>query len=112
LKRGGNSEGYVANEVETEQIVHNASISSFKKGFFTSFVHTRGSIPLYWSQDPKQVPKPPINIDFVDPFATIAARHFEQLLSRFGAPILILNLVKVVIYACIDDRSLKVLQKI
>ncbi len=24
--------GYVANEVETEQIVHNASISSFKKG--------------------------------------------------------------------------------
>jgi hypothetical protein len=28
--------GYVANEVETEQIVHNASISSFQKGYFTS----------------------------------------------------------------------------
>lgn len=61
LKRGGTNEGYVANEVETEQIVHNSSVSSFSKGFFTSFVHARGSIPLFWSQDPKQVPKPPIN---------------------------------------------------
>ncbi|CAF0829465.1 unnamed protein product [Brachionus calyciflorus] len=94
LKRGGTNEGYVANEVETEQIVHNGSVSSFQKGYFTSFVHTRGSIPCFWSQDPKAVPKPPINIDVVDPFATVAARHFRQLLSRFGAPVIILNLVK------------------
>lgn len=60
LKRGGTSEGYVANEVESEQIVHNGSISSFERGYFTSFVHTRGSIPCFWSQDPKAVPKPPI----------------------------------------------------
>jgi len=95
LKRGGTNEGYVANEVETEQIVHNALISSFQKGFYTSFVHVRGSIPLFWSQDPKAVPKPPINIDIVDPFATVAARHFRQLFSRFGAPMIILNLVKI-----------------
>ena len=94
LKRGGTNEGYVANEVETEQIVHNACISSFNKGKFTSFVHVRGSIPLFWSQDPKQVPKPPINIDIVDPFATVSAQHFKQLLSRFGGPLVILNLVK------------------
>lgn len=94
LKRGGNNEGFVANEVETEQIVHNASISSFEKGYFTSFVFCRGSIPLFWSQDPKQVPKPPINIDIVDPFATVAAKHFKQLIQRFGAPIIVLNLVK------------------
>lgn len=60
LKRGGSHEGYVANEVETEQIVHSGHTSSFDKGYFTSFVHCRGSIPLFWSQDPKQVPKPPI----------------------------------------------------
>ncbi|RNA31050.1 Polyphosphoinositide phosphatase [Brachionus plicatilis] len=94
LKRGGTNEGYVANEVETEQIVHNGSISSFEKGYFTSFVHTRGSIPCFWSQDPKAVPKPPIVIGNVDPFATVAARHFKQLFSRFGAPVIILNLVK------------------
>lgn len=95
LKRGGTNEGYVANEVETEQIVHNASVSSFEKGFYTSFVHTRGSIPLFWSQDPKAVPKPPINIDIVDPFATVASRHFKLLMHRFGAPLIILNLVKI-----------------
>ena len=81
LKRGGNNLGYVANEVETEQIVHKASVSSFRKGHFTSFVHVRGSIPLFWSQDPKAVPKPPINIDVVDPFAVIASKHFKQLLN-------------------------------
>jgi hypothetical protein len=64
LKRGGCNEGYVANEVETEQIVHNGCISSFEKGYFTSFVHMRGSIPLFWSQDPKVMPKPPITSNF------------------------------------------------
>ena len=34
-------------------------------------------------------------VDLVDPFASVAARHFEQLLSRLGGPIIILNLVKV-----------------
>lgn len=94
LKRGGTRDGYVANEIETEQIVHNSSVSSFRKGLFTSFVQMRGSIPVQWSQDPKQVPKPPIQIDFKDPFGTLAANHFEILLKRFGAPIVILNLVK------------------
>lgn len=75
--------------------MHNASVSSFTKGNYTSFVHTRGSIPLFWSQDPKAVPKPPITIDIVDPFATVAARHFKQLINRFGAPLIILNLVKI-----------------
>ena len=40
------------------------------------------------------MPKPPIIIDIVDPFATVAAKHFKQLIQRFGAPILVLNLVK------------------
>ncbi|CAF1306127.1 unnamed protein product [Rotaria sp. Silwood1] len=94
LKRGGNSKGYVANEVETEQILHDASLSSLGKSHFTSYVQLRGSVPAFWSQDPKQVPKPPIVIDLNDPTYVVASQHFRQLFYRYGSPILILNLVK------------------
>ena len=46
--------------METEQIVHDASLSSLGKSHFTSYVQLRGSVPAFWSQDPRQVPKPPI----------------------------------------------------
>jgi len=39
-------------------------------------------------------PRPPIEISVVDPFFTAAARHFDDLFSRYGAPIMILNLIK------------------
>ncbi|XBW36319.1 hypothetical protein QEN19_001901 [Hanseniaspora menglaensis] len=62
LKRGISNEGYVANEVESEQIVSNSSITSFHdnqednikfygNNKYTSFLQHRGSIPLNWSQD-------------------------------------------------------------
>ncbi|ODM99498.1 Polyphosphoinositide phosphatase [Orchesella cincta] len=95
LKRGANFEGNVANEVETEQIVFDSSVSSFHRGKFTSFVQMRGSIPAHWSQDiAKMVPKPPIGIDLADPYAETAGKHFGELLSRFGSPIVVVNLVK------------------
>ena len=56
-------QGEVANEVETEQIVHCASISSMRHAPFTSYVQHRGSVPLHWEQDisANVVPsKPPI----------------------------------------------------
>ena len=40
----------MANEVETEQIVNDASVLSFKSGRFTSYVQLRGSVPSFWSQ--------------------------------------------------------------
>lgn len=43
-------QGNVANEVETEQIVHDASVLSFNSGLFTSYVQLRGSVPSFWSQ--------------------------------------------------------------
>nr|XP_037282009.1 polyphosphoinositide phosphatase-like [Rhipicephalus microplus] len=95
LKRGANCEGDVANEVETEQIVHDSSVSSFTSGNFTSFVQVRGSIPFSWSQDiSKMVPKPAINLDLVDPYCFAAGRHFNLLLRQYGAPVVVLNLVK------------------
>ncbi|CDQ82664.1 unnamed protein product [Oncorhynchus mykiss] len=61
LKRGANCEGDVANEVETEQIIHDASVMSFTAGSYSSYVQVRGSVPLYWSQDiSTMMPKPPI----------------------------------------------------
>ncbi|KAK4042800.1 SacI homology domain-containing protein [Parachaetomium inaequale] len=103
LKRGANDLGYVANDVETEQIVSEAMTTSFHapgpKFFanptYTSYVQHRGSIPLYWTQDNTGVtPKPPIELNLVDPFYTAAALHFDNLFERYGAPVYVLNLIK------------------
>ena len=114
------SQGYVANDVETEQIVSEMLTTSFHapgpKPFanpnYTSYVQHRGSIPLYWTQDNTGVtPKPAIesrcrirsvrclltlnSVNLIDPFYSAAAQHFDNLFDRYGAPIFVLNLVKV-----------------
>ncbi|KJR87900.1 FIG4 protein [Sporothrix schenckii 1099-18] len=103
LKRGANDLGYVANDVETEQIVSEASTTSFhspgRRLFanpqYTSYVQHRGSIPLYWTQENTGVtPKPPIELNLVDPFYSAAALHFDNLFARYGGPIYVLDLVK------------------
>jgi hypothetical protein len=38
--------------------------------------------------------KPPIKIDRRDPFASAAALHFDELLQKYGFPLIVLNLVK------------------
>lgn len=104
LKRGVNTQGYVANEVETEQIVTDMILTPFHKsgqGFFdsdryTSFVQHRGSIPLYWIQEASNLTaKPPIEINVVDPYFSPAALHFDRLFQRYGGgTIQVLNLIK------------------
>lgn len=47
---GANDNGDTANEVETEQIVHDASTLSHRSGRFTSVLQLRGSVPIYWMQ--------------------------------------------------------------
>nr|XP_027194966.1 polyphosphoinositide phosphatase-like [Dermatophagoides pteronyssinus] len=95
LKRGANCDGFPANEVETEQIVHDGNISSFRYGLFSSFVQLRGSVPVYWSQNSaKMTPKPSINIDINDPLFEAAGKHFNNLLYNYGSPVIVLNLVK------------------
>ena len=103
LKRGVNDLGYVANDVETEQIVANTMNTSyhpsekqtFRTPTYTSFVQHRGSIPLFWTQDTSRVsPKPAIELNFVDPYYSAAALHFDDLFQRYGTPVTVLNLVK------------------
>ncbi|KAH7327836.1 SacI homology domain-containing protein [Stachybotrys elegans] len=103
LKRGANDLGYVANDVETEQIVSESVTTSFHapgpelycNPHYTSYVQHRGSIPLYWTQDNTGVtPRPPIELNLVDPFYVAAALHFDNLFERYGAPIYAVNLIK------------------
>lgn len=42
-RRGVDTEGHVANYVETEQLIH-------VHNHTLSFVQTRGSVPVFWSQ--------------------------------------------------------------
>jgi hypothetical protein len=37
----------------------------------------------------------PIIVNLVDPFFSAAALHFDDLFQRYGAPVIVLNLVKV-----------------
>ena len=75
LKRGMNASGSVANDVETEQIVWDMySTPSLITGNFTAFVQRRGSIPLFWSQDPSTrgvVGKPAVIVDIVETGTTL-----------------------------------------
>ncbi|MCJ1396760.1 phosphatidylinositol-3,5-bisphosphate 5-phosphatase [Xylographa bjoerkii] len=95
--------GYVANDVETEQIVSEMLTTSFHapgpklyaNPNYTSYVQHRGSIPLFWAQDSTGVtPKPDIELNLVDPFYGAAALHFDNLFERYGSPVFVLNLVK------------------
>ncbi|XP_071449003.1 phosphatidylinositol-3-phosphatase SAC1-B isoform X2 [Hetaerina americana] len=83
--RGVDSEGQVANFVETEQIVE-------YNGDRSSFVQIRGSIPLFWSQYPnlKYKPRPKLspNVNHGGAFC----RHFDNLIFNYGKQVLI-NLI-------------------
>ena len=103
LKRGVNDLGYVANDVETEQIVaeklttsfHAPGSRLFSNPTYTSYLHQRGSIPLYWSQDNSGVsPKPDIDLNLTDPFYQPAALHFDNIFERYGCQVYVLNLIK------------------
>ncbi|KAJ1881510.1 phosphatidylinositol-3,5-bisphosphate 5-phosphatase [Coemansia sp. RSA 1722] len=95
LKRGVNDSGFVANDVETEQIVATMEVTGFTNGAYTAYVQHRGSIPLFWSQETSGItPKPPIEINVRDPYFVEAGRHFSSLFQRYGAPVIVLNLIK------------------
>lgn len=118
LKRGADEGGHVANDVETEQIVSEGLTTAFytprggldhhhsgdtesstrtvaQNPRFTSYVMHRGSIPIFWTQDSTNMsPRPPIEISVVDPYFSAAAIHFDDMLARYGSPIIIMNLIK------------------
>nr|VDD33074.1 unnamed protein product [Brassica oleracea] len=94
LKRGINESGNVANDVETEQIV-SEDVPEDHPMQISSVVQNRGSIPLFWSQETSRMNiKPDIVLSKRDLNFEATRLHFENLVDRYGIPIIILNLIK------------------
>ncbi|KAJ4837545.1 suppressor of actin mutation [Turnera subulata] len=94
LKRGVNEKGRVANDVETEQIVFE-KVPDGGPVQISSVVQNRGSIPLFWSQETSKLNiKPDIILSRKDHTYEATRLHFENLVKRYGNPIIILNLIK------------------
>lgn len=83
LKRGVNEKGRVANDVETEQIVHEAVPMPTE---VSSVVQNRGSIPLFWSQDTSKLYIKPDIICKLLNFSMVyvgSLKHLQINISRF-----------------------------
>ncbi|KAK9159100.1 hypothetical protein Scep_005674 [Stephania cephalantha] len=76
-RRGANLEGDTANFIESEQILE-------FKGFNSSFLQVRGSIPLLWEQIVDLSYKPQIRINNHDETPKAVERHFCDLSQRYG----------------------------
>ncbi|KAL0811743.1 hypothetical protein ABMA28_009181 [Loxostege sticticalis] len=82
--RGVDAQGNVANYVETEQIIE-------RGGEKSSFVQTRGSIPLYWTQYPNLKYKPLVALAHEDHVAAYT-KHLRDQQQRYGNQVLV-NLI-------------------
>eukprot|EP00257_Ricinus_communis_P017833 XP_015576365.1 phosphoinositide phosphatase SAC7 [Ricinus communis] len=76
-RRGADPDGYVANFVETEQIVQ-------MNGYTSSFVQVRGSIPFLWEQIVDLTYKPKFEIVRPEDAPRVAERHFLDLRKKYG----------------------------
>ena len=95
LKRGINNDGNVANDVETEQILEEKSTTWSDQPMISSFIHIRGSVPIYWYQEHNSLlPKPNIKVNLTDIRFDATKRHFALLTERYGHPCIVCNLTK------------------
>ncbi|KAL1930212.1 hypothetical protein VTP01DRAFT_1366 [Rhizomucor pusillus] len=91
-RRGVNEEGQVANFVETEQVI---IFTRDNVRHIASFVQTRGSIPLFWSQSPYSLHPIP-TLDRTPHENDVAfERHFAEQKKLYGRQILV-NLTELV----------------
>lgn len=91
LRRGINQDGFVANMVETEQLLAPSDYDDSSK--VHSFLQIRGSIPLFFSQSPYAIKPVPV-LQYSDETNRQAAqKHFERLKRSYGS-VLAVNLVE------------------
>lgn len=83
--RGADSAGNVANFVETEQIV----LANDSKA---SFVITRGSIPLQWTQRPNLRYKPPPELTKNVEQSQTLESHMRKMFAKYGK-LVVVNLI-------------------
>ncbi|KAF9536944.1 hypothetical protein EC957_009340 [Mortierella hygrophila] len=89
-RRGIDEHGNTANFVETEQLLR---IVRHDSDHQVSFVQTRGSIPLFWSQSPYRLKPIPVMERTEEENYQGFSSHFEMQQSRYGRQICI-NLVE------------------
>ncbi|RDX73281.1 Phosphoinositide phosphatase SAC6, partial [Mucuna pruriens] len=77
-RRGADPDGYVANFVETEQIMQ-------INGYTASLVQVRGSIPLPWQQIVDLTYKPKYELLKQEEAPRVLERHFLDLRKKYGA---------------------------
>ncbi|KAK7791521.1 hypothetical protein R5R35_008685 [Gryllus longicercus] len=76
--RGSNDDGHVANFVETEQVI-------FLDNEVTSFVQTRGSVPLFWEQPGVQVGSHKVKMSRgFEVSAPVFDKHLCLMKERYG----------------------------
>jgi hypothetical protein len=85
--RGADTDGYVANYVETEQII----ASKRDPSLIFSYVQVRGSIPLIWSQYPDLSRLPPLSVADESVGAKALSAHFKRLSAEYG-PVIVVSL--------------------
>ncbi|TVU05836.1 hypothetical protein EJB05_49020, partial [Eragrostis curvula] len=95
LKQGLSEKGDVANDVEIEQIVCEDK-QDVMPAQITSLVQHRGSIPLFWSQETTKLPIKPEILLKHDEGHKATYLHFENLMKRYGNPIIVINLIKII----------------
>ncbi|CAN1798709.1 Phosphoinositide phosphatase SAC6 [Linum perenne] len=81
-RRGADADGYVANFVESEQIVQ-------MNGYTASCVQIRGSMPFLWEQIVDLTYKPKYDIIKPEEAPRVAERHFLDLRKKYGSVIAI-----------------------
>ncbi|KAF9194442.1 hypothetical protein BGZ51_009522 [Haplosporangium sp. Z 767] len=89
-RRGIDEGGNTANFVETEQLLRIVRNDSSHQ---VSFVQTRGSIPLFWSQSPYRLKPVPVLERTEHENEAGFKKHVESLLKRYGRQVFI-NLVE------------------
>lgn len=85
FSRGIDANGNVSNYVETEQLIE-------VNGDRSSFVQTRGSIPLFWQQAPNLKYKPKPQLIPHEDHQTACTKHFDAQIFLYGKQVLV-NLI-------------------
>ncbi|KAL2160604.1 hypothetical protein VTH06DRAFT_1292 [Thermothelomyces fergusii] len=94
LRRGIDEEGNVANSVESEQILSPAEAAAWDPNAKVySFVQTRGSIPLFFTQSPYSLKPAPVMQHSPESNFAALRKHFEGLRRRYGS-VQVVNLVE------------------
>lgn len=82
IARGIDRDGCVANFVESEHIITHFDSNQIK---LATYIQTRGSIPLLWSQKPTMKYNPPVRINpNIEDSLPLARRHLDEMKGVYG----------------------------